>query len=82
MQTKLDELLIMTRENNQMLRGLRRLQRLTFFFRILYWVILVGVAVGAFYFLQPYVAQIKSFGSSLPQTADIELFIDQLSGKE
>ncbi len=80
-QTKLDEILIITKENNQMLVSMRRLHRITLFFRVLYWCVLIGIAVGAFYFLQPYVTTIRSFGSSLPQSVDIESFFHQIQGK-
>jgi len=42
-------------ENNNILKGIRRSNRWSLFFKIFYWVIIIGVAVGAFYFVQPYV---------------------------
>jgi hypothetical protein len=42
-------------ENNEILRKIRRINRWTIAFRIAYWVILVGLAVGALYFIQPYI---------------------------
>jgi predicted negative regulator of RcsB-dependent stress response len=58
------ELLELTRENNRILKSLRRIHRWNVFFRVVYWIIIVGIAVGAFYFLQPYVDQFKSISGS------------------
>ena len=74
MRQKIFEVLELSKENNQMLRVMRRNQRWMVFFRVFYWIVLIGIALGAFYFLQPYVAQIKSFGSSLPNAADLQAF--------
>ena len=51
---KLDRSLALAEENNAILRGMRRTQRITAIMHILYWVIIIGVSVGAFYFIQPY----------------------------
>ena len=48
-------------ENNQMLHKIRRAQKIASFMRTLYWLIIIGISIGAFYFLQPYVAQIEKF---------------------
>jgi hypothetical protein len=49
-------------ENNKMLRGMRRSARVSSFFRILYWVIILGSAFGVYYYTQPYIdAIIKSY---------------------
>lgn len=42
-------------ENNEMLRKIRRINRLSFAMRVLYWAVIIGLAVGALYFIQPYV---------------------------
>ena len=81
MNEKLDELLVLTKENNQMLHKMRRIQRWSTAFKVFYWIIIIGVTAGAFIFLQPYVDQIKSFGSSLPQPADVQAFFSQVGGK-
>ena len=41
-------------ENNEILRNLQRAMRWGRIFKIFYWVIIVGTAIGAFYFIQPY----------------------------
>lgn len=54
---KLDELLELTRENNSILRGLRRAQRFATVARVLYWLVILGIGFGSYYYLQPYLDQ-------------------------
>ena len=49
-------------ENNEALKAIRRTTRFGTVMRVTYWVILIGLSVGAFYFLQPYVDFIRGFG--------------------
>lgn len=42
-------------ENNQILRGIQRSMRLARFMSIIYWIFIIGSAVGAYYLIQPYV---------------------------
>ena len=42
-------------ENNAILRGIRRANRWGIAVKVFYWVIILGVTFGAFYFLQPYI---------------------------
>ncbi|OGI91844.1 hypothetical protein A3A06_01625 [Candidatus Nomurabacteria bacterium RIFCSPLOWO2_01_FULL_41_220] len=46
-------------ENNQMLHSMRRSQRWSSIARAIYWVFIIGSAVGAYYLIQPYVDQMK-----------------------
>ena len=49
-------------ENNKMLRGLRLRARISSFLRIIYWLIILGITFGAYYFIEPYVnSMIKSY---------------------
>jgi hypothetical protein len=41
-------------DNNKILRSIRRSNRWGTAIRVLYWVIIIGLSVGAFYALQPY----------------------------
>ncbi|MBI5139123.1 hypothetical protein HZA26_00730 [Candidatus Nomurabacteria bacterium] len=47
-------------ENNQMLRALKRSMQMARVMSILYWVFIIGSAVGAYYLIQPYVDQMMS----------------------
>lgn len=50
---KLEELLELTRENNQILRSMRRTQRWSSFFTFVYWMIILGSIFGVYYYFQP-----------------------------
>jgi len=50
----LKENLSLSKENNQLLKKVRNFQRWSQITRFLYWFVIIGIAVGAFYFIQPY----------------------------
>ena len=56
---RLEELERLVTENNKILRTMRRSQRIGRVFSTLYWVLVIGVAVGAFYFIQPYLDSVN-----------------------
>ncbi len=45
----------LSEENNDILRSMRRSNRFTNIMRIFYWVIILLVGFGSYYFIQPYV---------------------------
>lgn len=51
----LEETLELARENNQMLKKVRSVQKHAMLWSVLKWIIWIGIAFGSFYFLQPYV---------------------------
>ena len=55
----LEKTAAMTAENNEMLRGMQRSMRIARFMSILYWVFIIGSAVGAYYLIQPYINSIS-----------------------
>ncbi len=57
---KLEEILELTKENNRILHSLRGAQRRASAFRLLYWLVIIGLGFGAFYYIQPYLEQIMS----------------------
>ena len=60
----LDRILDLSEENNKILRKMQRANRIATVFHIIYYVVLVGVAIGAFVYLQPYIDSImKSYSS-------------------
>ncbi|PIR38203.1 MAG: hypothetical protein COV34_01125 [Candidatus Zambryskibacteria bacterium CG10_big_fil_rev_8_21_14_0_10_42_12] len=61
MDRKVQELLSLTRENNTMLHKMRRSQRIANIMRVVYWLILAGAAIGAYYFIQPYIEGAQQF---------------------
>ncbi len=42
-------------ENNKMLRGINRSMKIARIMSIVYWVFIIGSAVGAYYLIQPYI---------------------------
>ncbi len=48
-------------ENNIMLKKIRHAQKIASFARSVYWVIVIGLGIGAFYFVQPYFDKLTSF---------------------
>ncbi len=50
----LNRAVVLGEENNRMLRSIERSIRIGRIFKIIYWVIIIGSTVGAFYLVQPY----------------------------
>jgi cell division protein FtsL len=78
-------------KNNQLLVKVRRVQRQGQLFKILYWVLIVLLAFGAFYYIQPYVNQLletytgiqdtqEKMQSTIPNLTNINELINQLKG--
>lgn len=61
----LEETRKLAEENNKILKGLRTAHRWSTAFSFFYWVLIIGVSVGAFYFLQPYVDTILKTYSTI-----------------
>lgn len=55
----------LAQENAEALRGIRKANRLSVIFRVLYWVFIIGASLGAFYLIQPYIDAMKDAYSSL-----------------
>lgn len=64
----LDEVLELARENNKMLRSMRRTQRLSSFFRLLYWAIILGSVFGVYYYFEP---TIKKYMKAMQTSIEI-----------
>lgn len=55
-------------ENNDILRSLRRSMRLSRIMSILYWVVIIGSAIGALYLIQPYLNTLMGVYSGAKDT--------------
>ncbi|HEY4505443.1 MAG TPA: hypothetical protein VJG67_02020 [Candidatus Paceibacterota bacterium] len=65
-------------ENNDMLRSMRRSMRLGRIMSLLYWVFIIGSAVGAYYLIQPYIEQISdAYGGAKSSFSDFQGFMDR-----
>ncbi len=51
----LEETFELVKDNNVMLHKIRSAQKWASFMRIVYWLVIIGISIGAFYVLQPYV---------------------------
>jgi hypothetical protein len=49
----------LSEENNDILRGIQSSMRLSRFMSVLYWIIIIGISVGAWYFVQPYLVKVE-----------------------
>ncbi len=53
----LKENIEISRESLKILKGIRRANRIASAFKIFYWLVIIGSAVSAYYFLEPYIKQ-------------------------
>ena len=54
----LEENLKISKENNVMLLKIRSVQRWAQITRIFYWVLIIAITIGAFYFIKPYLGNL------------------------
>lgn len=57
---KIEEIRNLERENNEMLRGIKRALVLGQVFGVIRWVIIIGGTVGVFYYFEPVFMQLLS----------------------
>jgi hypothetical protein len=54
----------LSKENNHILKGIRSSNRRSSFIRILYWILIIGASIAAYYFIQPYIdTMVKAYQS-------------------
>lgn len=66
----LEKTFALTEENNKMLKKIRRGQRLSSFLTSVYWVIVISLGIGAFYFIQPYFNKVQNFFQDTSNTVN------------
>ncbi len=64
----LREITELVQENNKILRGLRRAHRWASFFSFIKWTIIIVSILASYYYLQPFVDQLKSSYESVVPT--------------
>ncbi len=64
------EILELSKDNNRILRGMKRAAFWSSLFRVFYWTLIIGSMVGAYYFIQPMLNQL------------LAIYTDLLSGVE
>jgi len=58
----------LAQENNNMLHEIRRGERIRRFMNFIYWVFIIGSAVGAYYIIQPYIESLTSTYTGLTES--------------
>ena len=78
---KLDQALDLAEENNLMLRKMVRNMRFARLFKIVYWIIIISISLGALFFVQPYVNQILAVYGNIQDAAQSvnSLFIPKVN---
>ena len=56
----LEETLALTRENNSMLHSMKRSMVMARAMTIFYWLFIIGSAIAAYYFIQPYFSRLMN----------------------
>ncbi len=69
---RLDRIEKLVSDNNRMLVKMRKAQKNAAYWRIVYWLVIIGLTVASFYFVMPYISQLgASYGigtSTTPST--------------
>ena len=77
----------MVAENHEILRGMRRRERWRNVFQIFYWLVIIAIALGAYYFIQPYIDamivayndltdsinKVREVGEAIPKIPEFDL---------
>jgi hypothetical protein len=61
----LNKSVALSEDNNKILHSMRRSMRIAHFMSILYWLFIIGISVGAFYFMQPYINKVMDLYNSV-----------------
>ncbi len=80
-------------KNHQLLVRIRRVQRNGQLFKIFYWVLILMLAFGSFYFIQPYLSQLletytgiqtsqEQVQNSIPNLKNVNSLIDQFKASQ
>ena len=74
----LEKSVALAEENHKMLRSLMRSMRWGRAVHILYWTLIIGSTVGAYYFIQPYAEQILGiYGSTKSNVENVNSIFDK-----
>jgi len=60
----------LSEDNNKMIKKMRRTMRFGFYFKLLYWILIIGAGIGAFYYSQPYIEKAGQAYSGLKENVD------------
>ncbi len=66
----IEKVLRVSQENNVMLRRMQSRARWGTLFRAFYWILIIGLSLGAFYFVQPYIEAIGGNAEQFKTSVD------------
>ena len=58
----------LAQDNNKMLHSIRRSQKIASFMRAFYWLVIIAVSVGSFYYIEPYLNKAMGLYNSVSST--------------
>ena len=61
-------------ENHELLLGLRQRARISTAIKAVYWIVIIGLSIGAFYFIQPYVDSVTGMYGQVQDGSFMDLF--------
>lgn len=68
LRSKIDETFRLAKENNKILHSVQNHARWAAVMRFAYWLVILGIGIGSFYFIQPYIEQAMNLYSSFKNT--------------
>lgn len=73
-----EETMELSKDNNRILRSIQRRDRMAMIMRIVYWLFILGIAAGAYYYVQPYIDKLMQTYTGL---VDTQHKVADISGK-
>jgi len=71
----------LSEKNNQILRSMQRSMRISKFFRLLYWLIVIGIAIVVYFYALPYVKQVfNSYGEASDTLSEARSVYEEYKG--
>lgn len=73
LKTLIEANLELSKENNKLLRKIRGIQKRGALLTYARWFLVIAVAFGAYYYIQPYLAKVTQFYNSIPNFGNIDI---------
>ena len=64
----LEQIADLSEENNRLLRKIRNTGRWSLAYNLIYWIVIIGISLGAYYYIQPYIDQLQGVYSGAKGT--------------
>ncbi|OHA20038.1 MAG: hypothetical protein A2836_01530 [Candidatus Taylorbacteria bacterium RIFCSPHIGHO2_01_FULL_45_63] len=76
----LSETYELAKENNEILKKMRRVSRWAIAFRVFYWSVIILLSLGAYYLIQPYIDQLRGVYSGFGDQIDTIRNVGETAG--